>query len=405
MQRFVRDIALEAERLEDAPSAALFASDLLGACWDDRFDVPGEFAEDPELFFIGPMVAELSHRKDRGALTALRALAELSAGEAGLEARAAAGRLAAAGVQAPVWSELIGELDVGAAVCVSDQWLHDSELVVLEGSWPGGETLAVGVDIDNNLGMMAIEGGPVDSIATLRDRLTGAPAEDIAGKPRIEEIPVAEAAVRVTEAIELADITAGYEATEGFAATRSLALLFADSVPGVGQVDAGAVARAPELDADERWRVVERFLESPEGEPLIDDPDRGFLTEVAVDFCCSYGDGRPLRWSPARVQMLMEVWIPARVAFDEEELAAAPAEIEAFVRYAGRVESVPAATLEATVGQIDESLEVMRTAAEAEKASPTGELLDAARAQGVDLADPDQRERFIDNWNQGRGAA
>ena len=405
LRGFAREVAAAALELERPADAATFASEILGVCWEDRVDVPEEFAEDPELFYMGPLVAELERSGHRGARAALAAIAEVSWGDTGLEARGAAERLGQAGGAAPEWIESLAHPEIGAALVVTDEHFGDSELVVLEARDSDGETLAVGTEVDNNLGLMAVATISADSIDDLRTKLAARAEQEPTpeGRPRFESIDPAEAAIRTLNAIMLADETPGTGSSQALAEGRALALRYASATPGIGALNS-EIGRYREVTPTERQAVLDEFLASPEGAGIATGADEALAVSSAIDFCCDYGDGQPLRWSPVRVRMLLEAWIPQGVASDDELLAAAPDAIEAFIRYGGRRQGMAEEPLALTLAQVGQSAPVMHAEAERERSSPTGELLEAARERGVDLSDPRQLESFIVEWNQGRHA-
>ena len=83
--------------------------------------------------------------------------------------------------------------------------------------------------------------------------------------------------------------------SEDYARLRALAMLRVDEVslssPGPS---------ATSSPHEERDRLRDEFLSSPEGKEFASDSDEAWAASLAIDFCADYVDGRPLRgvrWS------------------------------------------------------------------------------------------------------------
>ncbi|QGK48821.1 hypothetical protein [Mycobacterium intracellulare] len=87
------------------------------------------------------------------------------------------------------------------------------------------------------------------------------------------------------------------------------------------------------MDSISGTRHTDRFFTSPDGARL-DDPDRRDLLESLLWYGTDYGPGDPLRWSPVRVEILLDDWIPRKIVAPVRYLAKAPELLRAFIRFA-----------------------------------------------------------------------
>ncbi|HYU60170.1 MAG TPA: hypothetical protein VEK39_05370 [Solirubrobacterales bacterium] len=386
----------EAIGLQTALEAELWASALVGMWWPRRFE-PG--ADDPDLEIGGPIVDEIARCGNAGALAALIAIGEVSETELGLAALESARRLIADGIDAPRWGQAILEAQVTRTAVMCEEVFDDGRTIFIEAAHGDGERHAVGVYIDNNLGMMAKDILLADSIERVEDVMRENPQDD--GVLRIEPIEPAEASARVRAAIELTDMTLDAPVGEDYARLRALALLRAADLPD-GDVDVDI----PEISAEERDRLFESFLASPEAGGMEPGADEADVVSLAIDFCCDYVDGRALRWSPVVAELFMADWLPRKVVGDRGLFEAVPSALEAWVRFAGRERGIPdwaiARTVEAIPRWTDEMLDA---AADSTAGGPAKRFLAAAKEAGVDLTDEQALAGFIAGWNARSNAA
>lgn len=146
-------IAASATYLGSALDAEAWASHLLGTFHQQRHELPFPQAVevDPALLFGEPLVTRLATFDDPGARVALVSIAAVDGGNLG----ALAAQLLASStpvVGAPRSIEQIGESKVIGAALMREQVFDDARTVLLESRHPDGETMAVGVLIDRNLG-------------------------------------------------------------------------------------------------------------------------------------------------------------------------------------------------------------------------------------------------------------
>jgi hypothetical protein len=105
------------------------------------------------------------------------------------------------------------------------------------------------------------------------------------------------------------------------------------------------------------------FLASPEGRSFAPDGDEAFVVSLAIDFCVDYVDGRPLRWSPVVVELFMAGWMPHKVLADAAVFEVLPSVLDAWVRFAGAKQGIPAWAIAVTQAAITQWQHEMTSAA------------------------------------------
>ena len=269
----------------------------------------------------------------------------------------------------------------------------DACTVFLEARHPSGETHAVGVLIDNNLGVMAKDILLADSIDRVAEVMRKHPRGD--GELTLERIAPGVAAGRIAAAIELTEMTLDPPVSDDYARLRALAMLRAGEVSHFVPVP-----ERDEMPSDERDRLRDEFLSSPEGKDFASDGDEAWAVSLAIDFCADYVDGRPLRWSPVVVELFMANWIPRKVLADEGLFERLPSALDAWVRFAGRKAGTPDWAVEATRKAIPRWREEMvERGSDPAAGGPAKQFLTAAKAAGVDVEDAGALETFMAGWN------
>jgi hypothetical protein len=387
-----RRIVREVEGLTGPLEVELWASHTLGAMWERRTDLPLDESEDYALVYGEPLVEAISRTGVPGARIALTAIAAVDDGELAGVARALADQLPTPESE-PSWLPYVGETTVTSAAVVREAVFDDGRTVFLEARHATGDTHAVGVDIDNNLGVMAKDILLADSISRVAEVIHQSPSD--AGELRLEPVTPAAAAADIWAAMELTEMTLDPPVSEGYPALRALAVLRADEVP-----DITPPQQRVEMSTAERGALREEFLSAPEGRRFAADGTEAFAASLAIDFCADYVDGRPLRWSPVVVELFMADWIPRKVLADEDLFAALPAALDAWVRFAGRKRGIPDGAIKATCEAIPRWRDEM-TAAGGDSASgdPAKQFLMAAQQAGIDVTNEEALTTFMAGWN------
>ena len=381
----------DVQRLTGALDAELWASHLLGTMWEERADLPLDEVQDYAVVYGAPLVEAVARIDSVGARTALQAIAAVDDGELGVLAFELATHGHGHG-PAPAWLADVGRATITSAAVMREVIFEDGYTMFLEGRHPGGETHAVGVYIDNNLGVMAKDILLADSIDVVGEALRHNPPAD--GDVLFERIETADAAAEIAAAMELTEMTWDPPVSEDYAALRALARLRADEAP----------ARAVRRDRDElpaeREALLHEFLSSPEGREFRADGNEACAASLAIDFCADYVDGRPLRWSPVVVELFMAGWLPRKVLADADLLSAVPVALEAWVRFAGRKRGIPQWAIDVTCQAISEWQDEMASAAaDPAGGDPAKQLLTAAQEAGIDVTDETALQTFMAGWN------
>jgi hypothetical protein len=388
-------IARSAAEIGSALDAEAWASHLLGTFREQRHGLafPDAVEVDPALLFGEPLITRLASFSDAGSAITLAALAQLDDGELGrIAGELLTSSPAAAG--APAWLEQIGASEIVGAAVISEATFDDAITVLLESRHPDGETMAVGVLIDHNLGGLAKDVLLAESIeqvaGAMGDYSTGDEAE-----LELKRVEPGVAAGLIRAAIARTDMTWDPPVDDDFWPGRALALLRADQTAGVVEPP-----EPPELSAEERDRLRDEFLASPEGREFAPDGDEAWVASLAIDFCVGYTGGDPLRWSPVVVELFMTDWVPRKVLATPELLACLPGALDAWVRFAARRRGTPEWAANETRGSIGKwAREMVEAALDPAVGGPSKQLLLAAKAAGVDLEDEQALGTFINGWN------
>jgi hypothetical protein len=398
-EAIARRMVREAEGLTGALDAELWASEMLGAFWNQRTNLPLGESADYAMIYGGPLVEAVARLGGPGARITLRAIAALDDAELGGLASELAGHTDDQGSEPPPsWLAGVGETEITQAAVMREDIFDDGFTMFLEARHPTGESHAVGVYIDNNLGMMAKDILLADSIDRVAEIMRENPADD--GEVRLDPIDPAAAAAEIHTAMDLTEMTLGPPVSEDYAGLRALAMLRADEAPG------GAVAtEREELPGEHRDALRDEFLASPEGRAFAPDSDEAFVVSLAIDFGADYVDGRPLRWSPVVVELFMADWVPRKVLADTATFEVLPSALDAWVRFAGRKRGSPAWAIAMTQAAIPQWRDEMSSLAGDPANGGLGkQFLTAAQQAGVDVSDERALTTFIAGWN-GRGIA
>ena len=388
-------IAQSAAGIDSALDAEAWAAHLLGTFRVQRHGLafPDAVEVDPALLFGEPLIARLATFNDAGSAITLAAIAELDDGELG----GLAGELltsSPAAASAPAWIEQIGESEIVGAAVISEAVFDDARTVLLESRHPDGETMAVGVLIDRNLGGLAKDVLLAESI----EQVAGSMGSYSTGEePELElkRVEPGVAAGLIRAAIARTDMTWDPPVDDDFWPGRALALLRADQTPSAVEPP-----EPTELSVEERDRLRDEFLSSPEGCEFASDGDEAWVASLAIDFCVGYTDGDPLRWSPVVVELFMSDWVPRKVLATPELLASLPGALDAWVRFAARQRCVPKWAANETRGSIGKwAQEMVDAASDPTAGGPSKQFLLAAKAAGVDLEDEQALGTFIKGWN------
>jgi hypothetical protein len=385
----------EAKEMTGPLDAELWGSSMLGLFWSARDTLSlAEVGSDPAVTFGAPLIEAMARIGGAEARMALAVIETMDGGELGLHA----GKIRAALPEdpdevVPAWVGELGEAVITDAAVMYEDVFDDACTVFIEARHPNGETHAIGVLIDNNLGEMAMDVLLAESIDLVAEVVREHPPPE--GDVKLERIAPGVAAGRIHAAIELTDMTWDPPVSEDYADLRALALRRADETPGYV-----VPAESAEISSAARDQLMNEFLNSLEGAGFARDGEEAYAVSLAIGFCADYVDGRPLRWSPTVVELFMADWIPRKVFGDAELFERLPTALDAWVRFAGRKLELPEWAIAATRTAIPQWHETMvRRSEDAASGGPAKQFMAAARAAGIDLEDQDVLNTFVAGWN------
>ncbi len=159
----------------------------------------------------------------------------------------------------------------------------------------------------------------------------------------------------------------------------------------------------PETTEEERERLVDAFLASPEAAGLGSDRDHtAVICHHLVDFACDYGAGDPLRWSPIAVEICLVDWFPRKVILEGGNATAVPDVLRRWIRYSGRHKGLSDDLVAETLQAVDTFANVFAEGmADEQSAGPAKQIAAKMLADGIDLTDEGAVARWIDTHNSG----
>lgn len=273
------------------------------------------------------LVRYLAEHPGRPALTLLRAAASMGSSDERAAAGAAAEEMAAAGTAEPDWAGPVGRVACGPCLVYGDVF-GDQESVVATFGYPDGDTHALVVLVDHNLGGIVKDMFCASRAERTLRAIRRANAAD-GPMSVLEEISAGQARARLERAF--AACRAAWEPPVGDNARALWALAnsrLAALPEGPPPDDADA------YDDAARAGIVQEFLSSPQARTLPDRDAAGTCARLIVDHGCDYGGGNPLRISPARAEMFLLYWLPRQPPLPPTQSTAMPATLEAWVRWA-----------------------------------------------------------------------
>ncbi len=224
--------------------------------------------------------------------------------------------------------------------------LGDGDDVIVGARLPSGHEISVLVYIDHNLGTVAKDGFVLDHRIGDLVAFMRAKVED-PDDTRWDDIALADARARISEAIEAGAITYPPYETDTWPATRPLVEWITRLLPG-----GGSGYQRPEWSEKAVADLTERFFASPHGVDL-DDADHRSLLDSVLWFGTDYGPGDPLRWSPVAVEILLVDWIPRKIVADVAYLSLAPDLLRAVIRFSHDERGIRPALTEETLAAAD----------------------------------------------------
>ncbi len=332
--------------------------------------------------FEDAVLERCARRRDRPGLVVAAALAAVLPPPLEERARRVVDGLRRS-VAGPPWLDAIGRA-VPTRCWVASDVFGDQDSLIVGFAEPGqpGEHAIVAL-VDRNLSGQAKDAW----IASDVDEVVAAWRANGDPHMRVEEVPSHEALQRLRHAMAMSDLWNGDTElrTDEFAEYRAVVWArLRRAGHGEEKQDADEILHS------EREAIVAKFLSSLPGRVLSSElagADVELLARHLVDLRCDY-EGRPLRWSPTVVGMLLTDLAPRKLLLQPDQAAALPAVLRAFVRFAAERSGLGAVFVDEILATIDENeSEFLARISDPASAGPATALLAALRGRGVDLSD------------------
>ncbi len=216
---------------------------------------------------------------------------------------------------------------------------------VMVGTTIAGFDFTFNVYIDHNSGTVVKDAFPVpqsiDEVCALYQR------EIHDDDTQWNEIPLADAKVRITEAIERGAQTIPPFESESWPACRPFVEWITRELP-----DGGTGYDHPEWSERQLTEIEDRFFASEFATPFDAEDGRDMVGSL-LWYSSGYGPCDPLRWSPTSVEIFLLDWLPRKIIADAERLATAPSVLRAFVRYCHAERHITPALTDTTIASVD----------------------------------------------------
>lgn len=367
---------------EDDPlSAETWASGMLNVFDQARVQARLDDLEVPP--FEEVLLERCRQRRDRYGLVVAAALAAVLGPPDDRLARSVVTDLRGAVPGAPRWIVSIGDVTATRAWIASDVFGDQDSLIVgyRQEGLAGEHALVVLVDHDlSGQAKDAWIGGDLDEVV-------GAWSSNDDPHMGMADVAVDVALHRLRDAVAMSDLWDGDAdlRTDEFGEHRALIW---SRLRRAGVAD--REPRPVETSPSEREHLVAEFLASPEAQGLsgqLLDADVEALAGHLVELR-SASDGRPLRWSPNLVALLLGDLAPRKLLLDADQTMALPAVLRAFVRFSTRRTGLDGAFVDEILEAVDE-LEpgFLDAMGDPSAAGPAKAILAALQARGADLGD------------------
>lgn len=378
--------ATELTEIDDPLDAEMFVSQVV-SMWEDAYLVDADAEEILGLGAVGRAQGEASER----GLALLVGLEALGGPRVAHRAAIGAGKLAAAGLDAPGWAGAIGRVTFVEA-WVAEHELGDGDMVGMVFRHEDREPHALGVLIDHNLSSMAKDVLVSSDAGELRKAWEENP------EITIREIDEQDVATRLATGLEMEEMFLDGPSTEEFMHARALLRSRLRCLPEPKPLP------RPVMDEAERERLEHEFRGSPEARTL----DRDAIDDVVwrvISFSCDYGCGDPLRWSPVVVELFMTEWLPRKALLDGPA-ERVPDVLRAWVRFAGRKRGVSKASIaDAADAVVRWENEMLGSMGDPSSHGPAKAIISAMTTEGIDLTDQAAVNVWLDDFNSRPGGA
>ncbi|MBT8228035.1 MAG: hypothetical protein HKP61_00150, partial [Dactylosporangium sp.] len=269
----------------------------------------------------------------------------------------------------------------------------------------GGPDHVISILIDRNLDMVK-DLFIATPAAVVIERLRDSAAED--ETTFFAERPPESMLAALPPYLASTDASSELPGSESFGTDRAivlarLRLLAAIDVPEAGP-ESPPEAEPTTLPDPE---YLAAFRQSPEADRLVGAPgDAAALTfclELIGRHAAARHDRDVLRWSPAAVRRFLLDWVPGHAILDAADRALLPSVLDAWVRWAGRVQRLPPRLVAVTITTIAQVRRgFLHRVLSGTLRSPAAEAVARLLADGIDLDDEAAVARWLDAYNAER---
>ena len=332
----------------DGPfEAETIASSLIGIWWGREL-IDADIDE-----VIGEaIIEEAARRRTPESLALLSAMAAVTQGRLAIKAATAANTLDEHGVRAPSWLALIGKPNPVACYRTWDT-TGDGFNVISLFAYEGQTPHATLVFVDRNLGGLAKDAWAVAEGEELVSRFRDACR--IQAGMNMDTVDPAEARALVERAIAVAERALPYDPpiSDESRSNHALALARMRLLPEHPRPHQVVVAQDQPFHGDGFDEERRRFLETPEIKALGRPRIVRNCVDAILDYADLYDDGRLLRVSAVKIEVLLNDWLPNWAELSASEVDVMPEVLELWCRHAASRTALPKDALVATIASID----------------------------------------------------
>ena len=371
-----------ARGLADEPSPAVaeaLASSLvaqwMGAELEDA---------DPVLLFGTAMVDFLARDASPDALALLAALRAVDPMTLELDCARAIGQLREAGVAQPDWFDAVGTASIERAWVATDVF-DDQDFLVGRFSYGGEDAHDLCVLVDHDILHIAKDIGLAPGSADLRSSWE---AQD---GIRIVDLDVQAYSDRLSDALESLEHVWEPPVTEEL---RSLLPLVSKRLMGLPKPR--PIERKP-MSQTARDKLYTRFRRSEPGQELGRDTS---LARALIDYGADQFDDA-LHWSPIVVELALTDWFPRKFTLDDVDIERLPIVLRAWLRFTGSERGLSTSAIAEMLAAVDEfEPEYRKAMRDPTRAGPAKSIAMLMASDGVDLADAEAVQQWIDAFNE-----
>lgn len=323
------------------------ASSLLGIWWGREL-----IDADVEEVLGQAMVVEAARRRSTESLTLLTAVASVAEGGLAVRAATAAQTLDQVGVTGPPWLTQVGRVEPVACFRTWDT-AGDGVSVIGLFAHAGEPPHAVCVLIDRNLGGLAKDAWATEAGQEVVDRYAKeCAASDLMTMEELEPV-VARALVEHAFAVTERAMPHGPPISDEIRSFRAMVLARMRLLPSTAETTEPYAADDLRFRGDGWDAERARFLAVPDMKAL----GRPRIVKGCVDAILEYGefcdDGRLLRVSPVKAELLLVDWLPAWAGLSPSQVAVMPEVLRLWCRHAARRLNLPDEILDETTASVD----------------------------------------------------